>query len=290
MSNRTVKILQFADMVDMGGFPVRQPLPTNRIEQIDPFLLLHHHAGKIQPGTRPQEAGVGPHPHRGFSPVTFIIKGDVHHRDSRGNSAVVKEGGVQWMDAGMGLMHSERPSNELAENGGDQEIIQLWINTPHAFKMKQPNYQALQYAEIPRFSPENGKGSIAVVAGNYNGIKGPANTKSELILLRADLEPGDAHTILIPEAYNLIVYVLKGVLQVDQYGPVPELHMAVFKNDGDTVSISVHQKTTFVVLAGKPLNEKVSHYGPFVMSNQTEIMQAIRDYQVGKMGVLIEEF
>ena len=123
----------------MGGIPVLQPLPTTSVERIDPFLLLHHHAGMVEPGNHPRMVGVGPHPHRGFSPVTFIFKGDVHHRDSRGNSSIVKAGGVQWMNAGMGIIHSERPSKEFAEKGGEQEIIQLWINTPAAQKMKEPS-------------------------------------------------------------------------------------------------------------------------------------------------------
>lgn len=290
MRNRTVRILQFADMVDMGGIPVRQPLPTNRIGQIDPFLLLHHHAGKIDAGLRPQDVGVGPHPHRGFSPVTFIFKGDVHHRDSRGHSQVVKAGGVQWMDAGMGLMHSERPSEELAANGGEQEIIQLWVNTPHAHKMDQPNYQALQKEDIPAFQSDAGEGRISVVAGDMHHIHGPANTKLDLILLRADLEAGAKHTFQIPEKYHLLLYITEGEIHIDQYGKVEALNMVVFKEDGDAITVTAEQKSTFVVLAGVPLNEKVEQYGPFVMSSQTEIMQAIRDYQLGKMGILIEEF
>ncbi len=290
MKLRSVRALQFAEMVDMGGIPVRQPLPTQKIDMVDPFLLLHHHAGRVEAESRPQEVGVGPHPHRGFSPVTFIFKGDVHHRDSRGNSAVVKAGGVQWMDAGMGLLHSERPSKEFAEKGGDQEIVQLWVNTPHRFKMDQPNYQALQFEDIPQIQLENDKGIIQVVVGNYSGINGPAKTKSDLIFLRADLNPGAEHAITIPEQYNLLIYVLKGSLEIEQYATVPALNLVIFKNDGDTVSMKTDQHTTLLILAGLPLNEKVETYGPFVMSSQTEIMQAMRDYQMGKMGMLIEEF
>lgn len=290
MKNRTVKALQFAELVDMNGFPVRQPLPAHKIEMVDPFLLLHHHAGVIEPGLRPQETGVGPHPHRGFSPVTFVFKGDVHHRDSRGNSQVVKAGGVQWMDAGMGLMHSERPSKEFAEAGGEQEIIQLWVNTPHRFKMDQPNYQALQQEDIPHIDLENASGTIAVIAGNYMDRKGPAKTKSDLIILRGDLLPGAEHIFIIPAAYNLIMYVLDGSIEIEKYATVPGLNMVVFNNDGDGIKIKAMQSTRFILLAGMPLNEHVESYGPFVMSTQTEIMQAMRDYQMGKMGMLIEEF
>ena len=132
MKTRTVSRILYAQPVDMGGLPIRQPLPTQRVEQIDPFLLLHHADVKVPTHLEPDHAGVGPHPHRGFSPVTFIFKGGVHHRDSRGNDSVIYAGGAQWMNAGMGVIHSERPPHDIHEIGGKQEIIQLWINTPAA--------------------------------------------------------------------------------------------------------------------------------------------------------------
>lgn len=290
MTNRTIQILQYADTVDMGGMPVRQPLPAQFIDQLDPFLLLHHHSGRVRKGAHPREVGVGPHPHRGFSPVTFIFKGDVHHRDSRGNSEIVHAGGVQWMDAGMGIMHSERPSTELANSGGEQEIVQLWVNTPQSRKMDQPNYQALQAQDIPVVQPQAGEGSIQVIAGTFQGIKGPAQSKLDLIMLRADLESGAEHTFAIPAQYAAMVYVVKGGIAVSGYGPVPALHMAVFKHDGDSIQISADQQSIVLVLAGVPINEPIAQYGPFVMTNQTEILHAMRDYQMGKMGILIEEF
>ncbi len=290
MKLRTVQLLQYADMMDMGGIPVRQPLPSAFADQVDPFLLLHHHAGKVPAGAHPREVGVGPHPHRGFSPVTFIFKGDVHHRDSRGNSEVVHAGGVQWMDAGMGIMHSERPSNALAEKGGEQEIVQLWVNTPSARKMDQPNYQALQDAEIPVVTPDSGEGRIQVIAGDHRGVQGPANSKLDLLMLRADLEPGATVEVPLKPDYQTLIYVVKGNITLEGYGPVPALHMAVLKNDGEGIRFSADQSTIVLVLAGTPLNEPVAQYGPFVMTNQTEILHAMRDYQMGKMGVLIEEF
>ena len=136
--------------VMMGDHPLKQPLPTQSVDQIDPFLLIHHHANHMPAGTDRWNAGVGPHPHRGFSPVTFMWSGGVHHRDSRGNNSVVDDGGVQWMDAGLGIIHSERPPAKLAEEGGMQEIIQIWINTPSARKMDEPNYIPLQKDEMPK--------------------------------------------------------------------------------------------------------------------------------------------
>lgn len=289
MSNRSVKEVQFAEMMDMGGFPVRQPMPAKNVDRVDPFLLLHHHTGYIANDSHPRETGVSPHPHRGFSPVTFVFKGDIHHRDSRGNSAIVKAGGVQWMDAGMGLIHSERPSVAFAKKGGQQEIVQLWINTPRIHKMDQPHYQALDQEMLPQIPVEHG-GTLSVIAGNYLNTKGPAQAKLDVIILRGDLIAGSQHNFQIPEQYNVIIYVLNGNIEIDNYGQVNALHMVHFNNDGDTIRIAATQKTQLLVLAGVPINEKVESYGPFVMTSQTEIMQAIRDYQIGKMGMLVEEW
>jgi quercetin 2,3-dioxygenase len=290
MVNRSVKTSQFGEMISMDGIPIRQPMPAAGMSRVDPFLLLHHFTGYVAADSRQREVGIGPHPHRGFSPVTFVIKGDVHHRDSRGNSAVVKAGGVQWMDAGMGIIHSERPSVEFAEKGGEQEIVQLWINSPAAHKMDQPNYQALNSEDIPKIVLPNNGGKIDVIAGTYENIKGPANAKSEIILLRIDLKPGASHTLQITEKYNLLVYVLSGSVIVGEYGSVSKLHLMQFNNDGDTVDIKTEQNAILIVLAGIPINEKIESYGPFVMNSQSQIMEAMRDYQMGKMGVLIEEF
>lgn len=290
MIYRSIKQIQFAEMIDMGGFPVRQPMPTKQLDRIDPFLLLHHHTGFIANDTHPREVGVSPHPHRGFSPVTFVFKGDIHHRDSRGNSAVVKAGGVQWMDAGMGIVHSERPSVSFAKKGGQQEIVQLWINTPHAHKMDQPNYQALDEATFPIISLPEEKGKLAVVAGKYGALQGPAKSKLDVLILRGDILPGATDTIHIPAKYNTIIYILNGSLTINENEHIAGLHLIQFNNDADNIHFSTNQKTQFLVLGGLPLNEPIESYGPFVMTSQTEIMQALRDYQMGKMGVLIEEW
>lgn len=155
MKNRSVSRLLYAHVVDMGGIPVRQPLPSQQVDQVDPFLLLHHADLQAPRHIEPRHAGIGPHPHRGFSPVTFIFKGGVHHRDSRGNNSVIYEGGAQWMNAGRGIIHSERPPADIHERGGRQELIQLWINTPAAHKMDQPMYFPVASEEVPEtLSPD----------------------------------------------------------------------------------------------------------------------------------------
>ena len=274
--------------VDMGGIPVLQPLPTANIERIDPFLLLHHHAGVVEPETRVRDAGVGPHPHRGFSPVTFIFKGDVHHRDSRGNSSIVRAGGIQWMNAGMGIIHSERPSKEFAEKGGEQEIIQLWINTPAALKMKEPTYQAVAQNDMPKLPGL--AGDVRVVCGAYGGLNGPVKGIFPLTVLMGALTKDDELGLQKPANENAMLYLLDGSGMLDGYGLVEGKTLYQFVENEISAKLKATEPTRFIYLSAQPLNEKVNHYGPFVMTTQTEILEAMRDYQMGKMGFLVEEF
>ncbi len=279
----------YGHIVDMGGMPVRQPLPTREVNQLDPFLLIHHHTGKVRADSDPLKVGVGPHPHRGFSPVTFIYQGGVHHRDSRGNNAEVNAGGVQWMDAGMGVIHSERPPQYLAEKGGTQEIIQIWVNTPAAKKMAQPNYIAVQKEMIPTMQPDDGDGLIQVVSGTLNGINGSVKPPLNLISSMGILNEGSSHTFILEAGLNTGLYLLDGQLEIEGHGVLAANNFVVFGKDGDSIKVKAEKDTRFLLLAAEPLNEPLATYGPFVMNNQTQIMEAVRDYQMGKMGVLIEE-
>jgi redox-sensitive bicupin YhaK (pirin superfamily) len=273
----------------MGGLPVRQPLPTQQVEQIDPYLRLHHADIKVPTHTEPDNAGVGPHPHRGFSPVTFIFKGGVHHRDSRGNDSTIYEGGAQWMNAGMGMIHSERPPKDIHEIGGRQEIIQLWINTPSKNKMDQPRYIPLSKAEAPSATSEDGKVIASVFSGEIVGVMGPIPSQAIVNSATLTFEKDGEISIPLPADHNALIYLLDGQLQVEGFGLVDELNIVHFKNDGDGISLKATQDTRVLLLSGQPLNEDVVSYGPFVMNTQTEIMEAMRDYQMGKMGVLIED-
>lgn len=288
MKTRTVSRLLYAHKMDMGGMPIRQPLPTQQVQQIDPFLLLHH-ADIKAPAINPDDAGVGPHPHRGFSPVTFIFKGGVHHRDSRGNDSTIYAGGAQWMNAGMGIIHSERPPRDIHEVGGRQEIIQLWINTPAKHKMDQPMYFPIKADEAPTVKHDDGLVAVHVFAGEVLGAKGPAPSQVEVNAATLELKKGGTVSIPLPQNHNTILYLLDGKLNVGGFGMVEELHLVHFNNDGDGVILTALENTRALLLSGKPLNEKVESYGPFVMNTQTQIMEAMRDYQMGKMGVLIEE-
>jgi quercetin 2,3-dioxygenase len=289
MKNRTVTHLLYADKQDMGGMPIRQPFPTNNVERIDPFLLLHHADLKVPTHLEPDHAGVGPHPHRGFSPVTFIFKGGVHHRDSRGNDSVVYAGGAQWMNAGMGIMHSERPPKDIQEIGGRQEIIQLWINTPAKNKMDQPAYFPVQSDETGKYLSADGKVKMSVVSGEVLNVKGPVPSQSPVNAATLELSKGGSISIPLPTDHNAFLYILNGKLNVDGYGLAEGLHAVVFKNDGDAVTFAALEDTRALLLSGKPLEEEVVSHGPFVMNTHTEILEAMRDYQMGKMGILIED-
>ena len=289
MKNRTVSRLLHADVVDMGELPVRQPFPTQQVEQIDPFLLLHHHVNELPEGVVPHRSGVGPQPHRGFSPVTFVYKGGVHHRDSRGNNSVVYEGGTQWMNAGRGMVHSERPPADIEERGGVQEIVQLWVNLPKAHKMNQPEYIPLQAEDTPVLALDGGRIKVRVVAGAFKQVQGPIKTPTPVLALRIEMEAGATYAFPIPEHYNAFLYLLDGSLQVEGYGLVDGHHLVLLNQDGEGCTVTASAKTRLLLLAGEPLHEPVASHGPFVMNTQTEVLQAMRDYRQGKMGILIED-
>ncbi len=271
----------------MGGHIIEQPLPNVQMQQLDPFLLVHHAEWELKGNQKQQEVGIGGHPHRGFSPVTFVFQGDVRHQDSFGNDEIVKAGGTQWMHAGKGIVHSERPSAELAMQGGLQEIIQFWVNTPAAHKMAPPSYQPITAEHTPTLKAELYK--IGVVAGEFEGLVGPAPTFSPMTLLRGVIKTKGSYKFELPSSFNTLIYLLDGGLNINGQNATRK-DLIWLDNDGDAIEMTALEDTRFIVLSGEPINEEVSSYGPFVMNTQTEIMQALRDSQMGKMGVLIENF
>jgi redox-sensitive bicupin YhaK (pirin superfamily) len=273
----------------MGRFRVRQPLPHQRVDNVDPFLLLHH-AGPTyyEAGSNPAHEGVPPHPHRGFDPVTFVYKGGVHHRDSRGNDSVIGPGGVQWMTAGMGIVHSERPPADLMESGGEQEIIQLWINLPARHKMVQPRYQGFTREDLPVVESGNGA-QVQVVAGQLNGVTGPVETYTPITALNASFEEGSSMQIDLPAGHAALAYVLDGEVRVNGDTMVVGHEMVEFLGDG-AIQVEALTESRLLIISGEPIGEPVVSSGPYVMNTHTQIMEAMRDAQMGKMGILIEEF
>ncbi|CAN5670566.1 pirin family protein [soil metagenome] len=289
MNNRTIKQTLYAQQIDMGGFPVRQLIPSGTTEQVDPFLLLHHADVKVPQHKPVSQSGVGPHPHRGFSPVTFIFKGGVHHRDSRGNDNVIYAGGTQWMNAGMGIIHSERPPHDIFEMGGRQEIIQLWVNSPASHKMDQPHYHPLTAEETPIIVSKDGLATIHVISGELDPVKGPIPTLSAVNTFTAEFKKGGKYYFSIPEGHNAFIYLLDGKLNINDGHAVDGKYAAVFNNDGSGFEVEALEDTRFFIGTGEPLNEPVASHGPFVMNNETQIMESFRDYKMGKMGILIED-
>jgi len=285
MKYRTVASILPAETMDMGGTKVKQPLPTTRVEQISPFLLLHHFGPTtVEAGGDP--LGVGPHPHRGFEPVTFLYQGGIRHKDSRGNEGLLRGGDVQWMTAGMGIIHSEKASPAFLREGGTMEGIQLWVNLPKKDKMVQPRYQDIKSENIPVV--ENTGVKLRVVAGNYGAQTGPAKTYTPILALQLSLQPDGFQKINIPAGFNAFAYVVNGAIQLNENWSYEKDTLLHFKNDGEGISLRGESESEVLIMAGEPIDEPVAQWGPYVMNTQTEIMQAMRDYQMGKMGVYVE--
>lgn len=286
---RSVKHVLYADRKEMGDLPVRQPFPSAHADRIDPFLLLHHLEIRV-PDDRPVKySGVGPHPHRGFSPVTFIIKGGVHHRDSRGHNSVVWAGGTQWMHAGRGIVHSERPPEDIFNRGGEQEMLQLWVNSPAGHKMDQPSYFPLHAEDTPVVQDADGLVNIQVIAGALGDVKGPVPVLTPVNTFMARFKKGGSYYFPLPVGDNTFVYVVKGEIKVTGGSVYTAYHAVTFNGDGEGIGLSAEEDSLVFIASGTPLNEKIAANGPFVMNTETEVLEAMRDYQMGKMGILIEE-
>ena len=285
MNYRSVSHILESSNIDMGSFQVKQPLPTQKVPQISPFLLLHHFGPiKVEPGYDPID--LGPHPHRGFEPVTFLYQGGIRHKDSLGNEGILEAGDIQWMTAGRGIIHSERASDFFMENGGTIEGIQLWVNLPAHDKMTQPKYQEIRKNDLPVIT-EN-KVTHRLVSGLWNGQKGIVNTFSPMIIIQTSFLSGGKTQIPIPENFNACIYILSGEIILNDNFDYPAGKMIYFTNKGDGIGIEGLEDTEILVLCGEPIEEPLAQYGPFVMNSQTEIMEAMRDYQMGKMGFYID--
>lgn len=284
MKLRTIKTTGYAHEFQMGPMRVKQPLPARHVEQVSPFILLHH-AGptRIEAG-RPR-ARLSPHPHRGFEPVTFVFSGKMHHRDSMGNEGFLQAGDVQWMTAGRGVIHSEGPSEQFAAEGGIMEIIQLWINLPRKDKMTEPRYQDIPASSIPQMELADGKWKLKVVSGEFMQVKGPAKTFSPIQAVMITFEAGATVQLPVHENFNAMIYVMEGKLEINEQ-PVAHRNMVEFAHDGDTIQLTSVENGKMLFLAGEPIDEPLVSYGPFVMNTQEEIQQAILDYETGKMGNL----
>ncbi|WP_424494002.1 pirin family protein [Salinimicrobium sp. GXAS 041] len=279
---RTVKRTYKAEYRPIADLITYSPMPTRSLEMIDPFLFLNHHGPQKY---QPHNNGLpfGPHPHRGMETVTFILDGDIAHKDSGGNKSVIESGGVQWMTAGSGLIHAEVSSDKFKEEGGDLEILQLWVNLPADKKMTPPAYKGLQKDKIPMHSMDDGKVAAQVVSGNLNGTEGAFETMTNINLSTIFFEEGGVFRTEIPKENNILCYVIKGEIKINGeiIGP---LNLVEFNNDGDELHIESLSDATLLFGHATPFNEPVVARGPFVMNSMEEIEQAYEDYQNGKLG------
>ena len=267
------------------GFPVRSIFSYNgdRAEDLSPFLLLDYAGPRNFPPTT-KRLGVGEHPHRGFETVTIVYHGEVEHRDSSGGGGIIRPGGVQWMTAASGIVHEEFHSAEFASHGGPFEMIQLWVNLPKKDKMVPARYQGLTEAQIPTATLPHDAGTVRVIAGNYEGTVGPAQTFSPINVWDVQLNAERRAEFRVSSGYTTALFVLKGRLRLPGGDLVGEAESAVLEREGAQVAIEALEPTRLLFLNGQPLNEPIVGYGPFVMNTEAEIRQAFLDYQSGRMG------
>lgn len=268
------------------GFPVRNMIPGAGVdEQLSPFLMLDY-MGPDQVPPSDRQRGVGEHPHRGFETVTIMYHGKVAHRDSTGSGGVIGPGDVQWMTAASGVVHEELHEKEFARQGGLLEGIQLWVNLPKAFKMTSPRYQTLVKEDIPVVDLGGGAGQLRVIAGTFRGVNGPAKTFSPVHLYDVRLTAGHQVELALPDGFNSSFFVLGGQVMVNGAQAVGDVELALLGKRGERVTLEAKQDTTLLVMSGQPIEEPIARYGPFVMNTREEIIQAVQDYQAGKMGHL----
>lgn len=266
------------------GFPVRSLFSYDRAgKQVSPFLLLDY-AGPAEFSPTNERRGVGQHPHRGFETVTIIYKGEVEHRDSEGNGGVIGPGDVQWMTAASGILHEEFHSTAFARSGGPLEMVQLWVNLPAKDKMAKPRYQGIVDGDIPKLALKDGAGSLRLIAGEFDGHRGPAQTFTDIDVWDIRLNADKPATFDVPEGRNTVLVVLHGTVSVNGQAEVGEGQWALFERAGSRVSLQASTDAVVLILSGEPIDEPIVGHGPFVMNTEAEIHQAFEDFHSGRFG------
>jgi redox-sensitive bicupin YhaK (pirin superfamily) len=266
------------------GFPVRSMFsPQTHGEAVSPFILLDY-AQPYEFAPAKQKRGVGVHPHRGFETVTIVYEGEVDHRDSTGNGGHIGPGDVQWMTAASGILHEEFHSKAFTERGGKMEMVQLWVNLPAKDKMSPPGYQTLLDAQIPAVELANGAGKVRVIAGQYEGAKGPAKTFTPINIWDVHLNARAKTDFTLAEGHTLMLLVQSGAVRINGEQSAGASQLALFAREGGAISVEAETDAKLLLLSGEPINEPVVQYGPFVMNSEGEIRQAILDFNAGKFG------
>lgn len=269
------------------GFRVHNFIPSAYrldMKRMDPFIMLDYNS-KFHFGPSQRPRGVGVHPHRGFETVTIAYQGRVEHHDSAGGGGIIGQGDVQWMTAASGVLHKEYHETEWSREGGIFQMVQLWVNLPAKDKMSAPKYQAIKNEDMKLVQVDE-KVSVEIIAGEFNGNKGPANTFSPVNLMNARMKTGGKAEFKFPANFNTATLVIEGSILVNGKEQVPTDHFVLFENEGETFEIEATEDALVLVMSGEPLNEPIYPHGPFVMNTRQEIIQAFEDYNTGKFGYL----
>ena len=253
--------------------------------RMSPFFMLDYNS-KVEFSPREIPRGVGVHPHRGFETVTIAYHGKVAHHDSMGNSGVIGEGEVQWMTAASGILHKEYHEQEFSRKGGLFQMVQLWVNLPAKYKMNKPGYQAITKEQMGQYTSPDGLAQFQIIAGEINGVKGPATTFSPIVLANLKLKAGAKLSFELPAEFNTGLLVIEGQVVFNDKDLAPTDHFALFRNDGSTITIQAEQDALVLVLSGQPIQEPIASYGPFLMNTHEELQQAVQDFSQGKFGSL----
>ena len=292
-AEKNIKKVKLSYAVDQkhwvgDGFHVYGLLrPTEDLNKyISPFVMMDYASPKEFPKTN-ERRGVGEHPHRGFETVTFAYQGEVEHRDSSGGGGVIKPGDVQWMTAGRGVVHDEFHSVQFSKEGGVFEMVQLWINLPKKNKMTKPKYQEIKNKDIPRVKLGD-KTELRVIAGNYQDIRGPSNTFTDINIYDITSKNSKDINLNYKNNTNTLILIMSGELKIENK-PFKENNILIFERNGEDINFNISKNFKGLILNSEPIDEPIVSHGPFVMNTKQEIIEAIADYQNGKMGNLFNK-
>jgi redox-sensitive bicupin YhaK (pirin superfamily) len=284
-TKEVVRVVTAHHQREGAGFVVRRPVPTAGLELVDPFLLIDEMGPAVY---KPGEAvGAPDHPHRGFETVTYMLDGAFEHEDSAGHKGSIEAGDVQWMTAGGGIIHSEEPARHIREHGGRVHGFQIWVNLPAKLKMTRPRYQELPRERIPEATSEDGKARVRLIAGKALGVEAIIDTHTPITYQDWTLQDGADVTVELAHGENALVYVFEGAAIVGDEGkPLGDGQLGLL-GDGDRVRLRGTGHGRLLLLAGTPIGEPVARYGPFVMNTRQELVEAVEDYQSGKLGEIV---
>jgi redox-sensitive bicupin YhaK (pirin superfamily) len=281
MSDKTIRRLHPAVRDDIGDLLTQRPLPNPHLEQLDPFLFLNHHGPQTYP---PDNHGLpfGPHPHRGFETVTFILDGMLTHQDSAGHESIIRAGGVQWMTAGRGIVHAELSPREFLRDGGPLELLQLWVNLPGRLKMSAPAYTGLQREQIPALAAGDGV-TLHLIAGQWDGATGPVDSLTGVFMSTLEMRAGSNVRLTGLQARTVFLYVVRGSISIGGQRAAA-FHLVELNAEGDAIELAAEIDTLLLFGHAAPIGEPVVSHGPFVMNTREQINDAIADYQGGRFG------